>query len=306
MTISPFHKIATRILNQDNLWAGLSSFAVEMSELREIFQVADDKTLVLGDELCSGTESISATAIVAAGIEWLHKSGTRFVLATHLHDLIKIKRITSLSSLRIWHLHVEYDRVRDLLVYHRELKPGPGSSIYGLEVAHALHLPSDMIESAFSIRRELTGEVAIEDSEASSWNSELVKKACRVCGGFETLHVHHIQERADAVMNRNTDGTPLHHPRNLIVVCKSCHNKHHSEEILIGPIEDTSEGPKQRIEKVEKKIKKISKETLGILQNLKRDFPNLPLKLLLFKAKQEYDICLTEKQFKALEINNHV
>jgi DNA mismatch repair protein MutS len=55
MTLTPFHKIATRILNQDNLWAGLSSFAVEMSELREIFQVADDQTLVLGDELCSGT-----------------------------------------------------------------------------------------------------------------------------------------------------------------------------------------------------------------------------------------------------------
>jgi DNA mismatch repair protein MutS len=114
MTITPFHKIATRILNQDNLWAGLSSFAVEMSELRDIFQVADNMTLVLGDELCSGTESISATAIVAAGIEWLHKCGTRFVLATHLHDLTRLQRITTLPTLRIWHLHVEYDRVRDI------------------------------------------------------------------------------------------------------------------------------------------------------------------------------------------------
>lgn len=69
MHLRPFQRIATRILNQDNLWAGLSSFAVEMSELREILQVADPNTLVLGDELCAGTESISGTAIVAAGIQ---------------------------------------------------------------------------------------------------------------------------------------------------------------------------------------------------------------------------------------------
>ena len=107
MTLRPFHRIATRILNQDNLWAGLSSFAVEMSELREILAVADSHTLVLGDELCAGTESISGTAIVAAGIEFLHKVGARFVLATHLHDLMKLQVITGLNALRIWHLHVE-------------------------------------------------------------------------------------------------------------------------------------------------------------------------------------------------------
>jgi hypothetical protein len=58
-------------LNQDNLFSGLSSFAVEMSELRDILVNANQNTLVLGDELCSGTESTSAQALVSAGIQYL-------------------------------------------------------------------------------------------------------------------------------------------------------------------------------------------------------------------------------------------
>lgn len=301
MTLCPFHKIATRILNQDNLWAGLSSFAVEMSELRDIFQIADSSTLVLGDELCAGTESVSATAIVAAGIEWLHKSGSRFVLATHLHDLTKLKRITSLPDLSIWHLHVEYNRVRDVLIYHRELKPGSGSSMYGLEVANALHLPRDMIESAFSIRRELLNETAIEDAQPSTWNSELEKRSCTKCGGFNNLHAHHIQERHLANGSRNLDGTALHHPRNLVVLCAECHQEEHSTKADTGPLEDTSEGPKQSLLVAKKQSKKkFTDEQLLVIHETKNT-NNLPYKLLAFKLEKEHGITITEKQLKALE-----
>jgi DNA mismatch repair protein MutS len=307
MTITPFHKIATRILNQDNLWAGLSSFAVEMSELRDIFQVADNMTLVLGDELCSGTESISATAIVAAGIEWLHKCGTRFVLATHLHDLTRLQRITTLPTLRIWHLHVEYDRVRDILVYHRELKSGPGSSMYGLEVARALHLPHEMIEAAFSFRRELTGATPIESATVSSWNSDIVKQFCAHCGTTKNLDAHHIQERHDAINStRNQDGTGLHHSRNLTVLCKSCHTKHHSGDIHVGSVEDTSEGPKQSIislkdyEYVPTRKPLFTEEELEILRAAKRADPLLHPKLLVFQIQKEHGLTVTEKQLKSI------
>jgi DNA mismatch repair protein MutS len=73
MTLAPFTSLHTRIINTDNLWMGLSSFAVEMSELRDIFREAGPKSLVLGDELCSGTETTSATALVAAGLKGLLK-----------------------------------------------------------------------------------------------------------------------------------------------------------------------------------------------------------------------------------------
>jgi len=62
----PYTQLFTRILNNDNLFTGQSSFAVEMSELRSILLRANKKSLVLGDELCSGTENISAISIVSA------------------------------------------------------------------------------------------------------------------------------------------------------------------------------------------------------------------------------------------------
>ena len=300
MTLTPFHKIATRILNQDNLWAGLSSFAVEMSELREIFQVADHNTLVLGDELCSGTESVSATAIVAAGIEWLHKAGSKFVLATHLHDLTKIESIQSLPSLSIWHLHVEYNHARDILIYHRDLKPGPGSSMYGLEVARALHLPKDMIESAFKIRRQLTGETAIEDIHTSQWNSQLIKKSCELCGSFTKLHAHHIQERHEAIHNRNKDGTALHDLRNLVVLCNSCHEKQHSGNESIGSVIDTSEGSILDINPKQTKKSMFTPEILDVIRETRAKSNNIPLKLLVFKLEKEHGIHITEKQLKTL------
>jgi len=302
MTLVPFHKIATRILNQDNLWAGLSSFAVEMSELRDMFQIADHKTLVLGDELCSGTESISATAIVAAGISWLHKCGSCFVLATHLHDLIKLPKIKNLSGLQIWHLHVEYDRVKDILVYHRSLKSGSGSSIYGLEVARALHLPPDLIESAFSFRRELLGEIAIENSSVSSYNSELNKQSCNICGSSSNIQVHHIQEQQDAILGRNIDGTALNHSRNLVVVCDSCHIQHHKEEITIGPVIDTSEGPVRSVTTNHttkpKKASLFTDKDIEAIQATRQAYPDLHPKLLVYQIRKEHGIVISEIQLR--------
>jgi DNA mismatch repair protein MutS len=116
MTLKPFKAIYTRILNQDNLFAGLSSFAVEMSELRDILRNADKHTLVLGDELCAGTESISAQALVASGIQWLSSRSAKFIFATHLHGLPSVID-TSVLGVEVWHLHVEYDPLTKKLVF---------------------------------------------------------------------------------------------------------------------------------------------------------------------------------------------
>ena len=322
MTLRPFHRIATRILNQDNLWAGLSSFAVEMSELREILSVADDQTLVLGDELCAGTESISGTAIVAAGIQHLYKAGSRFVLATHLHDLMKLQPVTSLQSLQVWHLHVEYDPVQDCLIYHRSLKPGAGSSMYGLEVAKALHLPRDMIEAAFEMRRTLLGSSAVEDSKESSWNAAIIRQHCSSCGSAveKELEVHHLEERANATATkRNKDGTALNHVRNLAVLCQVCHDKHHAGLLHVGAVEDTSQGPKRKIldlsqythtpqqsNPAKKSSAKFSAEQISAMQTIVRQSPGLTPRLWCFQIQQTLDVTITEAQFKTLQKNGQI
>jgi len=54
---------------RDNFEKGLSSFAVEMMEMRNIFNRSTAQSLILGDEISRGTETLSALAIVSAAIK---------------------------------------------------------------------------------------------------------------------------------------------------------------------------------------------------------------------------------------------
>jgi DNA mismatch repair protein MutS len=294
--IKPFKSILTRILNQDNLWAGMSSFAVEISELRDIFQKADQQSLVLGDEICNGTESVSATSLVAAGIQHLHTRRSRFVFATHLHDLMKLSDITSLSDLGIWHLRVHYDAVTDRLIYDRTLHRGPGGTLYGLEVAKAMHLPYDLLKVAHSYRKSLLGETTTEEANPSSWNPLVIRKECEICKCpiVRDLEVHHIQPRANAVNGRFQDGTSMNDIRNLIVVCQICHDKHHAGELTIGQQIQTSSGPQRLVTTTEAPKKKVkvtwSEEELKTIETYLRKYPLLPLTRLKYDLKQQEDI----------------
>ena len=63
MHYKPYTQIFTRILGNDNMFKGQSTVIVEMNELCTIINNSDENSLILGDELCSGTESISALTL---------------------------------------------------------------------------------------------------------------------------------------------------------------------------------------------------------------------------------------------------
>ena len=79
---SPYDKIFTRIPGGDNLFKGQSTFVAEICELRSILKYSTNRSLIIGDELASGTESISAISIVAAGIKTLSERKSSFIFAT--------------------------------------------------------------------------------------------------------------------------------------------------------------------------------------------------------------------------------
>lgn len=234
MTLRPYDAAFSRIWSHDNVWAGLSSFAVEISELRDILTNATSRSLVLGDEVCSGTESLSATALVASSLEHLDSLGAHFLFATHLHDLLKIPEFLPRPGIAVWHLQV----LRTLdgkLIYDRTLKPGPGSNTYGLEVAKAMGIPLALLERAHAIRRHLGGEKTIEEAPKSSWNATIQRQVCENCNHpiVKELEVHHIVPRSEG------GGNQL---RNLVVLCETCHDKHHAKQLEIQPLVQTSEG----------------------------------------------------------------
>jgi DNA mismatch repair protein MutS len=230
MTLCPYQQIFTRILNTDNLFRGQSTFMVEMCELRRILMRGNSKSLVLGDELCSGTEIDSAISLFAAGLVQLHEIGATFIFATHLHMITSQPELLSLPRLKNKHLTVEYDAERNTLVYDRKLKDGQGSTLYGLEVCKSLDLPEEFIRLANQIRE--TNCKTVLSKKQSRYNS-VVKDRCAFCGKDATA-IHHLLYQCDADRNgfvRTEDGTfHMNHPANTVPICEGCHLKVHQED----------------------------------------------------------------------------
>jgi DNA mismatch repair protein MutS len=230
----PYKYIFTRIIGNDNIFKGLSTFAVEMSELRTILRLSNKNSLVLGDELCSGTEIQSAISIFVAGIQQLYNSKSSFIFATHLHEIVDYEEITSLEKLRLKHMSVAYDKEKGILVYDRILKNGPGDSMYGLEVCKSLSLPEEFIDAAYEIRMKYHPEVgSILSLKTSKYNAKKIVGMCEKCGKNMGTEVHHLQFQASADSNGfiSNENEVFHKNNlaNLMTMCESCHNKEHKE-----------------------------------------------------------------------------
>lgn len=179
MEFRPFKHIFTRILGNDNLFRGLSTFAVEMSELRTILRDSTEDSLVLGDELCSGTELGSAISIFIASLEHLHRRNVKSMFATHFHEITRRHEIASLSNLRMKHMSVAYSPESGALIYFRKLEDGPGSDMYGLEVCKSMRLPEWFITRAYDLR-EATPRMISETSSIRDDNDDAVSVSTSV------------------------------------------------------------------------------------------------------------------------------
>jgi len=227
----PYRTMFTRILGNDNLFKGLSTFAVEMTELRSILLGANQNSLVLGDELCSGTESDSALSIFTAGLETLHDKGSTFLFATHFHEINKYDEIKALHKLKMMHMAVHYNKETNALVYDRKLREGAGDSMYGLEVCKSLHLPDAFLKRAHDIRMKYhTEQQSILSLSPSHFNARKLVGNCELCKGKKASEVHHLQHQKNALKkNDYIESFHKNHPANLLNICEECHHKiHHS------------------------------------------------------------------------------
>lgn len=226
-TYKPYTAIFSRILGNDNLFKGLSTFAVEMSELRIILKMADQNSLILGDELCSGTEMESALSIFVAGLQNLHEKRASFVFATHFHEIIGYDEIKSLNRLALNHMAVLYDREIDALVYDRKLCDGPGTRMYGLEVCKSLHLDDEFLEQAYSIRAKYFAKSEL-DHQTSKYNAKKIRGKCEICKNELGEEIHHMDPQKNSDQDGFIGTFHKNHPANLMTVCEKCHNDIHS------------------------------------------------------------------------------
>tara|TARA_B110000285_G_C15135305_1_gene626418 strand:- start:868 stop:3978 length:3111 start_codon:yes stop_codon:yes gene_type:complete len=232
----PYTAIFSRILGNDNIFKGLSTFAVEMSELRVILKMADKNSLVLGDELCSGTEMESALSIFVAGLSKLHKNKSSFIFATHFHEIVDFEEIKKLTDLHCYHMAVTFDREADVLIYDRKLREGSGPRTYGLEVCKSLYLEEDFMEEAYTIRNKYYPNTRGElSNEKTRYNAKKIKGKCEMCKETLGEEIHHINQQKDANSNGFIGSFHKNHPANLMSICEKCHDNIHNKE----PLENT-------------------------------------------------------------------
>ena len=119
-----------------------------MCELATILNNADKNSLILGDEVCSGTETSSAVSIFAQTLINLQKVKATHIFATHFHEITKMEEITKLKKLDIKHMSVKCD-LNGILHYTRKLENGSGEKMYGLEVCKSFHFKEDFSQKHF-------------------------------------------------------------------------------------------------------------------------------------------------------------
>ena len=240
----PYTAIFSRILSSDNLFKGLSTFAVEMSELRVILKMADENSLVLGDELCSGTETQSAISIFLAGLKTLHLKNSSFIFATHFHEIVDYEEIHELDKMILQHMEVHYNKQTNALEYDRKLKDGSGPKSYGLEVCKSLYLEDEFIDLAYQYRNKYYPEnQATLVRDTTQYNAKKIKGMCEICKKNIGTEIHHLRHQQEADEHGFIDNFHKNHKANLVSICEECHlNMHDHNNKTVVKKKKTTKG----------------------------------------------------------------
>jgi DNA mismatch repair protein MutS len=261
---SPYRYIFARVTSNDNIFKGLSSFTLEMTELKAILKRASPHTLIIGDEICKGTEHTSGLAIVSSALIKLAKTNASFIFATHLHELADMDRIRQLPNIKTYHLTVQHDQKTDQLIFDRKLKEGSGDKIYGVLVAKHIIDDTEFISLAQEIKNEILNQPnkIIDSDKISRYNKKIIMDKCLVCGKqtksknnlineFDTHHINHQKDCIDGFV-KNKPHLSMNSEANLIVLCKLCHYKVHHDQIEITGYKETSKGRQLEFRHIEK------------------------------------------------------
>jgi DNA mismatch repair protein MutS2 len=140
--IALFDEILADVGDEQSIAASLSTFSAHVKNLGEILSRATADSLVLVDELGSGTDPLEGAALGGAILEALTHRGTMTLATTHLGALKDLA--TEVPG--IVNASLQFD-VAQLAPTYRLIKGVPGRS-YGLSIARRLALPDDVLARA--------------------------------------------------------------------------------------------------------------------------------------------------------------
>jgi DNA mismatch repair protein MutS len=143
--IGRLSQIFSRVGASDDLARGRSTFMVEMVETAAILNQADDRALVILDEIGRGTATYDGLAIAWATLEHLHEvNRCRALFATHYHEMTGLAdRMAGVRNATVAVKEWEGE-----VIFLHEVRAGTADRSYGVQVARLAGLPDSVITRA--------------------------------------------------------------------------------------------------------------------------------------------------------------
>jgi DNA mismatch repair protein MutS2 len=142
--ISVFENILVDIGDSQSIEQNLSTFSSHTNKVIEILGTADERSLVLLDELGSGTDPVEGAALAVSIIRRLISNGARLMVTTHYQEL----KVFAIDTPNVENASCEFD-IETLRPTYRLIVGSPGKS-NAFAISESLGMPADIIAEAKS------------------------------------------------------------------------------------------------------------------------------------------------------------